>query len=518
MSNSLSDDEVKQQEVGVQATQGALEGGGLQRTSEQELAKALKGRKPNTLGLARGDEVLAREVTKARYERMESVQDALTVLVGAGGVVDQYFSDGIERAELKELTRSTLGLYINPEQYHNAEHVLKVVADILDLAKKARLDAPVYKRLVITGLYHDAGNGRFPDSPGKDELEAVKILLRDIENSEPGSALVYLKENREEKIQVVANILGTVFPDRFASVEQLLDLLKAKNKFTGKTRAEMKCVDYVKDAAVLLGIESRELAERMVNAEAVVVKNTDIASSFKEENLLKNGFGNFLEDAQRPFSPFLGQRAGQYRTGFRLFTGSVFHDAWFQKEVFDGDEGHSRFLKEGRTGQYFLTTEDMDEEGAKELAEYGKKLDQESKAFFEKLIKNDGALLNAVQASVTEDVRAAGGDASKLRNILAVPLRDIPGMLEPLLQSEERIKKAINYDAALKGAKPEQVDHVRKQLDEAVHEMLELGKGSRLDFYFADDVLGSLAGKTIAELKGKDVLKVFGRGTLQEET
>lgn len=370
--------------------------------------------KPNVLGSGLDDASMARlrAGTAARYEQMTPAREALRRLSDALEARHANGWDASRIKRLRELASGILSLYLNPEQYHSAEHALTVTADAVELMRECRLtDRAAELRVIVACLYHDTGNGRHPDLPGKDERQSIEVFLADVcaarehaqrgEDPEYRCALVDLSD--QDVLHIAGNILGTVFRDRHATVEQLTKL---------PVSAEAGQIDYVADVVRVLRdanleVTKQGLAELMVSKEALIVKNADVLASLRAGNVLKNGFTNFHEDTLRAPGLFRGQAAAQYRSGFKSFLRGDFHG------FTHGDEP-TPALEQARSGSLLLGPA-----GGRRL---GRKLTRASDRMFALYAHFDGEILDGMQTLISD---ANDPDTPQRASVIDTPLSQL---------------------------------------------------------------------------------------------
>lgn len=329
------------------------------------------------------------------YQNMPAVSEARAELVRK---IEELF-DVQAASDLKSFIERGMLWYLHADQYHNAEHMLRMTRDILELAnlaynrdtRKSNGFKQILNQLVISGVYHDACNAEHPDKPGVDEFEAVCKFLED--SSKDHLSVL-------DKKQIVANILGTVFRDRLLSANQLENL----------SRLRPESLNYIQKAVRIMhekyGIETNvhEIASLMVSKEAWVVKNADVLSSFKR-SCLKNSILNFSEDSLcKPH--VLGLSASEYHQGFVRFLLGKFHSL---------DE--TEFSKKARSGYPLLMPGEQDD-SVVEL--YGKRLFEESRNFFEVVLAAHSGILDALNIVAT---RAAQNKTKKLSSMTLAEIK-----------------------------------------------------------------------------------------------
>ncbi|TSC57789.1 MAG: hypothetical protein Greene041619_954 [Candidatus Peregrinibacteria bacterium Greene0416_19] len=447
-------------------------------------------------------------IGSAALDEYKSFPSLFRALRKVHGDIDAHF-DGDERNVLTVMLEDLMKNYINAHQYHNAEHALKMTHDAFEMAKlmglQKGMDLPLARRILFTGMYHDVGNSSAPDKPGGDELAAVKKFLEDVALANVGRKFPSLVLQEEDVLQVAGSILGTVFPDRFATKEQLMDLTKYKNAFV--KNAVIQHPDYVTEGLKLLhdagykDLTKEQLVNAMLNGEALAVKNADILSSLRVESLVKNGIGNAQEDLKRLNSPFLGQGAQQYRNGFLAFLAGKFHGAWFAP--IDGsattinEEFQTQADKEGSPLLVPAGTAPVVRERVQAEAW---RLMGEAKNAYNAFVQHDGALLNALQACMTRMVDVQGQQAP---SFMGLRLRDVPQMLRDTLKNRDEIKQGLR---AWKDGSDADIDAV----DALVNR-------DGLDAYFAPEALGDLADRTISSLDGPEATRIFCRKALAQD-
>lgn len=285
-------------------------------------------------------------VAKLRYGEMAATERAegllLATLIARGGLADH---PRVVSA-IGDLAKQIQPYYLNPDQYHSAHHALIAASFALTIAPLADpavdLSPSATVRRTTTLLFHDLGNGRFPGQPGRDELAACELYLRCTsphgfkEGTFPfeGSAAKVLQRfSAPERVQAACHILGSVFRDRFCSVDRL------------------KQLDYVQqfaqtlvDVGPQLGIYPRDLrkfqlqhgtngkqaslieaiAKEMTSPEALILKHADLCGSLSATDALKNHVLNRWEDRYKPNVKDV-REAGQYHLGFVSFIQGSFH-------------------------------------------------------------------------------------------------------------------------------------------------------------------------------------------------
>ncbi len=440
----------------------------------------------------------AQESARESYERNEVVQQAKSELLA---VINENFDTDTAR-ELTELTEYTLTLYVNTDQYHSGEHMLTMTRDIMELAQKGGLEPDrfkeVLKRGIVSGQYHDTGNGRNPDiTPGIDEAAAAKVFLRDVAEArrlqaagQPLGRLAALGNLTDADVrQIAGNIVGTVFADRVCDAEFI---------------ANQK---YCSDTAQLLsdmGIEtaSTDLSQLALNNEALIVKNADILASLKPENILRNGMTNFSEDTRKEVEFLLSddpaakhpkcielkeyylaelaagrqvdpqefrRRINDYQAADKTFPG--FKMPNIGKNTTDYRSGFNAFLKGIFTRQrtpptfapaateHFVIAQRSPLIGNAETQQYGRELSEAAGRKFAIIIENDGQLIDAMQNLLSAD--ALGNPQ---QNLIGRPLSEIAVALEasigttafePYRQGFEKYR-----DRTIATMSPEQVNEV----------------------------------------------------------
>ena len=96
------------------------------------------------------------------YQRHHQVQSNLQAI---STIIDQFFCS-YDALPLKRYIRSSISMYINTNQYHNAEHVLQMMLDSAHLMKNHGIllsseeGRGQLKRSLIAGMNHDREIGR----------------------------------------------------------------------------------------------------------------------------------------------------------------------------------------------------------------------------------------------------------------------------------------------------------------------------------------------------------------------
>lgn len=246
-----------------------------------------------------------RKAALDEYRRLESVRSSEASF-------EQALLDFPATERVAGLKDRMISSYLNVYIYHNAEHMLTMARDCVLFGSEvaAQFDysaaqrSRFLKRLLFAGLYHDSGNGRFPrDEVGRDELEAVEIFLTDVKAAKSDSRLSLLVDlERDDVIQVAADILATIFRDRHADTATLC----------GR--------EYVAECVSLLEkygypTSTEDLAGRMRSKEAMIVQNADISSSLETGSLIKNTFTVYFENLLKS-NIFAGKSFADNRRGF----------------------------------------------------------------------------------------------------------------------------------------------------------------------------------------------------------
>lgn len=249
-----------------------------------------------------------------------------------------------DSTEIKEMLQRVASYYLNSDQYHNAEHMYLVCAYAVRLGEIGGLpqDESSIMTRVIAAAYHDSGNGQFPGTPGSDEVDAVEVFLRDARGEDISIILTAdrttpLQElSGKDRLQVIASIAGTVFRDRHASAEHLVqqgyvkdiaDLVRTNGLESGITP------DDIKEYAAELGLKADDsllnleeiLAAGMVSKEALILKHADLSGSLSSAYAFKNHVTNRWEDQSKPHLANITDPQ-KYHDGFVSFVSGLFHD------------------------------------------------------------------------------------------------------------------------------------------------------------------------------------------------
>jgi CRP-like cAMP-binding protein len=257
-----------------------------------------------------------KQVVEREYGNQPSFREARLRLAEACEEVEDFSA---AHSATSELVRYYTNVYI----YHSAEHMLSMTKDCVQFAGSVaeELGLPeserqrMMKRLLVSGLYHDAGNGRYPrNDVGRDELDAVETFLVDFRRAEFSPQLAYITDlDRDEAVQIVGNIVATVFRDRHATAETI----KAQPYFT-------RALDLLEEHGV--PVTAEELVDRVTSVEGLIIRNADIAASLKAGNLVKNTFTVQFENCLK--SPiFFGKSFADSRNGFVSFLEGSFQEA-----------------------------------------------------------------------------------------------------------------------------------------------------------------------------------------------
>jgi hypothetical protein len=269
--------------------------------------------------------------------RYESMDAAVAMNTLAHRHISQTFTDPLIGAVASELSTDMRNRHIQCNQYHAGPHAQEVGEYLIRLSQLAGLpqsDMANLKRIVVAS-FHDLANGTAPRAPGTDESNAaIKFLkfrfdaAQGNRNLANGSCVALGLINTEQALEITAEILGTVFRDRFASAEKLtqLDYVKVFAKFLSEEGAQYGIQQSdLEQFAHHRGVSpytpnrlAEALAIAMTSPEAVALKHADIAGSLSEIDALKYILVNAQEDSRRT-PPQRQSEPEKYIAGFEMF-------------------------------------------------------------------------------------------------------------------------------------------------------------------------------------------------------
>lgn len=428
-----------------------------QRQGFLDLIKSA-GRKINVLNGVLAPEELSTliDLTRRRLLSMESMQLALALLDTS---LDEHFH-GDTLLDLKRLVYHVIGYHLNLFQYHTSVHVVSMIRETLHLADIAGLiDERQLRLLVLSGLFHDAGNSEAPlapDRPDGDEIQGVIVFLRlrreaarRRANGEPLGELAALADLHEETFTVplppeidvdgrhevtatgeelvAAGIAGTVFRDRFADIGSL----------GFGTKYNLIILKLLKGEHPLLHDFERFVALSQTPL-TWLTRDGDIAGSTEGINAFPLGLLNRVEDLGRDgFKPGAGCGPTNYRSGFHAFLSGQF------------SKGESRAREVAQTGTplfYPRLVGDASSGAAERLENYARRRFNEENRRFEQVMARHWDMSTALYV-LAEELRA-GKHPGYGHNLLALPLRRLAPLLQGLENApKERIDAALFVDA-----------------------------------------------------------------------
>ncbi len=398
------------------------------------------------------------DLTRRKLKSMESMQLALALLDTS---IDQHFSPELA-VELKRLLNHCVGFYLNVHQYHNGIHCVSMIRETLNLADLAEIgDDLSLKILVLTGLFHDMGNGEAPvapDSEDGDEIQGVVIFLnllnevdRRRESGEPLNELAALETIRSTTLTlplpadvqvagahevtataeevIAAGIAGTVFRDRFADLGSL----------GFGTRYNVIILNLLKEGRPLLSDFERFVALSQTPL-TWLTRDGDIAGSTESTNAFPLGVLNRVEDLRRDgiFRPGAGCGPGNYRGGFHAFLGGEL------------SKGESKARSVARSGSPLfyprLVRDGKEDPAAERLAHYARRRFREEKRRFEQVMTRHWDICTALYILIEEC--HAGMHPEYGRSILTIPFAKLGRLLVSLQNApRERVDSALYVDA-----------------------------------------------------------------------
>lgn len=396
-------------------------------------------KKVNTLGVQNGaDRQKLMDLTRRKYAQMDAARQPTNRLFAA---FNEIFSKK-EARELKALARYVTGHYLNTHQYHSAPHALGMTREMLQQAELAGYrDPKVLKALIISGLYHDTGNGLHPVPPvgiEADEVQAFRVLAEDIKTAEsiarlseqgiapsPSSDLRAIQTLRYEVVTVkegnkdvqypmldviAACIAATVFRDRFAPsdvvafdqyVVNILEILHGKS------------IDGI-SASSLINIK------KLINSgPAWITKNADISGSTNTVNVLQANLQNRLEDSRRGMAKDAGPVG--YHNGFIGFISASFHQGLDWAPVKQAKQGAPFYMPDGNS---------------EAVENYGRQRLAEEKERFEQLMISHKPMIIALYILIQQGI-------DEKENVLEWPLLRVRETLEELCSQPGGIRAAL---------------------------------------------------------------------------
>ncbi|KKP37181.1 hypothetical protein A2483_00485 [Candidatus Peregrinibacteria bacterium RIFOXYC2_FULL_33_13] len=318
--------------------------------------------------------------------------------------------------EITGLSVNCLKKYKHHYQYHNAEHALNVAMDSLKLTSclEEKISSKKYLRLIISSLYHDIGNGKYPKA-GIDEYESVNSFLKDTIK-----VPLLKKLLKSDILQISSSILSTVFHDRYCDAA----LLK-NQKYILKTLKLLKKYNIKTDQQKIISL--------MCNTESWIIKNADIFGSLKKDSILKNNFTNYWENLlSGKFPRFCSAKL--HRELFVKFIVGKIHKKSYQKDT--------KFSLKANE-KYILITPNNSDKFPSKLEKYGKYILLKSEKEFHKIITIHHDILNYIHYLMYTSIKKNRKTNKYIikENILRLPISNI---IKKIRKNQKNIKIASN--------------------------------------------------------------------------
>lgn len=375
-----------------------------------------------------GDGAMMREGVAGRYEASLGVGEAY------GNFSKALMKDTLTSDEGMELFNRVYGMiehtrdmYLFPDQYHTAEHMINVVANTIELARVAGLPQDPHSIYVrsVAAAYHDVGNSRSPDpTPGADETDSVISFVRNyLAGAVPGNTVLHSQHLSElqpsDVMQIISSIGGTVFKDRhcsaarletFAYTEDLADIVRndLKEKISEEDIADFAALTGLSDVNGREDLE-KVIAHGMLSKEAMVLKHADLGSSFEARYVFKNHITNRWEDRKKTEIADITS-AADYFEGFVNFARGDFHKFSHADDLDSPVYREAQGTDNGNKAVFMCA--------GPELAARGEYMLEQSERFMELVVEKYDPLLTAMHELIRDGIEIPAKTLSELEVLL----------------------------------------------------------------------------------------------------